>query len=115
MSIVSLLAERTDLVELDDVGLCALLAEEGLCGLAVGAVGLGEDSCIAGITRVVSVVVAVSRPSIRGIHIPTELLSMISWALVLADMIVFGLAERAPLKNVRMKLMVGEVSGDVVA
>ena len=40
---------------------------------------------------------------------------MISWALVLADMIVFGLAERAPLKNVRMKLMVGEVgSGDVV-
>lgn len=39
---------------------------------------------------------------------------MISWALVLADMIVFGLAERAPLKNVRMKLMVGEVSGDVM-
>ena len=34
---------------------------------------------------------------------------MISWALVLADMIVFGLAERAPLKKVRMKLMVGEV------
>ena len=40
---------------------------------------------------------------------------MISWALVFADMIVFGLAERAPLKKVRMKLMVGEVgSGDVV-
>jgi hypothetical protein len=40
---------------------------------------------------------------------------MISWALDLADMIWFGLAERAPLKNVRMKLMVGEVgSGDVV-
>ena len=43
MCIVSLVAERTDLVELDDVGLCALLAEEGLCGLAVRAVGLGED------------------------------------------------------------------------
>jgi hypothetical protein len=66
MCLVSLLAGRTDLVELDDVGLCALLAEEGLCGLAVGAVGLGEDSCIAGITRVVSVVVAVSRPSTEG-------------------------------------------------
>jgi hypothetical protein len=42
---------------------------------------------------------------------------MISWALDLADMIVFGLAERAPLKKVRMKLMVGEVrecDGDVV-
>jgi hypothetical protein len=52
--------KRTDLVELDDVGLCALLAEEGLCGLAVGAVGLGEDSCNVGITRVVSAVVAVS-------------------------------------------------------
>ena len=48
MCIVSLVAERTDLVELDDVGLCALLAKEGLCGLAVGAVGLGEDSCIVG-------------------------------------------------------------------
>ena len=33
---------------------------------------------------------------------------MISWALVFADMIVFGLAERAPLKKLRMKLMVGE-------
>ena len=66
MYVVPLLAERTDLVELDDVGLCALLAEEGLCGLAVGAVGLGEDSYIVGITRVVSVVVAVSRPSIEG-------------------------------------------------
>lgn len=40
---------------------------------------------------------------------PTELLSMISWALVLADMIVFGLAERAPLKKLRTKLMVGEM------
>ena len=33
---------------------------------------------------------------------------MISWALDLADMIVFGLAERVPLKKVRTKLMVGE-------
>jgi len=33
---------------------------------------------------------------------------MISCALVLAAMIVFGLAERAPLKKLRMKLMVGE-------
>jgi hypothetical protein len=39
---------------------------------------------------------------------------MISCALVLAAMIVFGLAERAPLKKLRMKLMVGEweVDGD---
>jgi hypothetical protein len=66
MYVVPLLAERTDLVELDDVGLCALLAKEGLCGLAVGAVGLGEDSYIVRITRVVSVVVAVSRPSMEG-------------------------------------------------
>ena len=43
-----------------------------------------------------------------GIHSPTALLSMISCALVLAAMIVFGLAERAPLKKLRMKLMVGE-------
>ena len=43
-----------------------------------------------------------------GIHLPTALLSMISCALVLAAMIVFGLAERAPLKKLRMKLMVGE-------
>jgi hypothetical protein len=44
----------------------------------------------------------------------TALLSMISCALVLAAMIVFGLAERAPLKKLRMKLMVGEwkVDGD---
>jgi len=35
---------------------------------------------------------------------------MISCALVRAAMTVFGLAERAPLKNVRMKLMVGEVT-----
>ena len=54
------LAEHTDLVELNDVGLCALLAEKSLCGLAVRAVGLGEDSCNVGITRVVSAVVAVS-------------------------------------------------------
>ena len=33
---------------------------------------------------------------------------MISCALAFADMIVFGLAERAPLKKVRKKLMVGE-------
>ena len=33
---------------------------------------------------------------------------MISCALVLAAMIVFGLAERAPLKKLRTKLMVGE-------
>merc|ERR1712137_1442566 len=33
-----------NLVELEDVGLCAHLAEEALSGLAVGAVGLGEDS-----------------------------------------------------------------------
>lgn len=45
-----------------------------------------------------------------GIHSPTALLSMISCALVLAAMIVFGLAERAPLKKLRMKLMVGESS-----
>jgi hypothetical protein len=52
-----------------------------------------------------------------GIHSPTALLSMISCALVLAAMIVFGLAERAPLKKLRMKLMVGEcgvVGGRVV-
>ena len=107
----SCLLKRTDLVELDDVGLCALLAEEGLCGLAVGAVGLGEDSyrwsSVSG--------VSLRTPSMGGIHSPTALLSMISCALVLAAMIVFGLAERAPLKKVRMKLMVGEVgSGDVV-
>jgi hypothetical protein len=47
-------------------------------------------------------------PSMGGIHSPTALLSMISCALVLAAMIVFGLAERAPLKKLRMKLMVGE-------
>lgn len=40
----------------------------------------------------------------------TALLSMISCALVLAAMIVFGLAERAPLKKLRTKLMVGEWS-----
>merc|ERR1711915_1161377 len=33
-----------NLVELEDVCLCALLAEESLCRLAVRAVGLGEDS-----------------------------------------------------------------------
>ena len=33
----------TNLVELKDVGLCARLAEEALSGLAVRAVGLGED------------------------------------------------------------------------
>jgi len=43
-----------------------------------------------------------------SLHSPTALLSMISCALVLAAMIVFGLAERAPLKKLRMKLMVGE-------
>jgi len=37
---------------------------------------------------------------------------MISCALVLAAMIVFGLAERAPLKKLRMKLMVGESGVD---
>jgi hypothetical protein len=42
----------------------------------------------------------------------TALLSMISCALVLAAMIVFGLAERAPLKKLRMKLMVGEWEGE---
>lgn len=47
-----------------------------------------------------------------GIHSPTALLSMISCALVLAAMIVFGLAERAPLKKLRMKLMVGESGVD---
>lgn len=35
---------RTNLVELDDEWLDAQLAEEGLGCLAVGAVGLGEDS-----------------------------------------------------------------------
>lgn len=35
----------TDLVELEDVGLCAGLAEQALGGLAVRAVGLGEDGC----------------------------------------------------------------------
>lgn len=42
---------------------------------------------------------------------------MISCALVRAAMIVFGLAERAPLKKLRRKLMVGErnvCSGDGV-
>ena len=34
---------HTDLVKLKDVGLCAHLAEEALSGLAVRAVGLGED------------------------------------------------------------------------
>ena len=52
-------------------------------------------------------------PSTGGIHSPTALLSMISCALVLAAMIVFGLAERAPLKKLRMKLMVGESGGDI--
>lgn len=32
-----------DLVELDDVVLCAGLGEEGFGGFAVGAVGFGED------------------------------------------------------------------------
>lgn len=35
----------TNLVELEDEGLCAALAEEALSGLAVRAVRLGEDSC----------------------------------------------------------------------
>lgn len=35
----------TNLVELEDEGLCAILAEEALSRLAVGAVRLGEDSC----------------------------------------------------------------------
>ena len=39
--------------------------------------------------------------------IPTALLSMMSWALVFAAMIVFGLAGRAALKMERMTLMVG--------
>ena len=47
-----------------------------------------------------------------GIHSPTALLSMISCAFVLAAMIVFGLAERAPLKKLRRKLMVGESGVD---
>ena len=95
---------HTNLLELKDVGLCAQLAEEALSGLAVGAVGLGEDSyrwsSVSG--------VSLRMPSMGGIHSPTALLSMISCALVLAAMIVFGLAERAPLKKLRMKLMVGE-------
>lgn len=100
---------HTNLVELEDVGLCAHLAEEALSGLAVGAVGLGEDSY-----RWSSVSdVSLRMPSMGGgIHSPTALLSMISCALVLAAMIVFGLAERAPLKKLRMKLMVGESGVD---
>lgn len=35
-----------DLVELDDIRFCAQLGEEALGGLAVRAVGLGEDSWI---------------------------------------------------------------------
>lgn len=41
-------------------------------------------------------------------HSPTALLSMMSWALVLAAMMVFGLAGRAPVKMERRKLMVGD-------
>lgn len=41
----------------------------------------------------------------------TALLSMISCAFALAAMMVLGLAERAPLKKVRMKLMVAVVEG----
>lgn len=100
--------QHTDLVKLKDVGLCAHLAEEALRGLAVGAVRLGEDSyrwsSVSG--------VSLRMPSMDGIHSPTALLSMISCALVLAAMIVFGLAERAPLKKLRMKLMVGESGVD---
>lgn len=57
-----MIARRTDLVQLNDVGLCALLAEEGLCGLAVGAVRLGEDSCN---VAMVSVIVEAKRPSVE--------------------------------------------------
>lgn len=39
----------------------------------------------------------------------TALLSMISCAFALAAMMVLGLAERAPLKKVRRKLMVAVV------
>jgi hypothetical protein len=36
---------HTDLVEFNDEGLGALLAQQGLGGLAVGAVRLGKDGC----------------------------------------------------------------------
>ena len=40
-------------------------------------------------------------------NVPTELLSMMSCALVFAAMMCCGLAARAPVKKVRRKLMVG--------
>ena len=58
---------HTDLVELKDVGLCAHLAEEALCGLAVRAVRLGEDSYgssnVSGVSlRMPSMVVSTYQP-----------------------------------------------------
>lgn len=55
----------TNLVELEDVGLCARLAEESLSGLAVRAVRLGEDGCrtwiVSGLLRMPSTVVETYR------------------------------------------------------
>lgn len=99
--------KRTDLVELKDVGLRAQLAEQALAGLAVRAVGLREDGC----ARKDGQFIARNAAENTGIHLPTELSSMICWALVFADMMVFGLAERAPEKKLRRKLMVGEREG----
>jgi len=48
----------------------------------------------------------------RGATLPTELLSMMSCALLFAAMMVLGLAARAPVKKLRRTLMVGD-SGDV--
>lgn len=36
---------RTNLIQLDNIGVCVQLVQELLCGIAVRAVGLGEDGC----------------------------------------------------------------------
>jgi len=41
-----LLARHTDLIKLESEEFGTLLREKSLGGLAVGAVGLGEDSCV---------------------------------------------------------------------
>ncbi len=46
--------------------------------------------------------------ALGSLCVPTALLSMMSCALVLAAMMVLGLAARAPVKMERMKLMVGD-------
>ena len=97
---------RTDLVELDEVGFGAQLAQEGFGCFAVWAVGFGEDGYrrSAGSLQNFPYSVTVIR------DIPTALSSMIPWALARAAMMSSGLG-RAPLKKVRRKLMVGDCVG----